>query len=352
MEQVLFIAVIALALILAFVNGFHDGFNVIANSILSRSMASPKALFLACGATFIGSVLFGTAVATTIGSEIINPISLTRTEPVCAALFILSGLISTIIWSLLTWWVGMPPSSSHALIGGMVGGALAAFGCGIVNWDKLLVKVVLVLFLSPLIGMVIAYGAMSLSIFSFKGAHRKMNDFFRRNQWISLLILAAGHGTNNAQKAMGLITLVLMISGSPGSFAVPLWVVLGCAGALTLGVSAGGWKFAGILGSRTFRIQSGHAFNAQFTAGAVILAAAFLGGPVSTTQIVKFNVVGVGAGSRKRPVRRMLVRDFMIAWLITIPASAFLAAVIYWIASGVLGYGMGSFEVIMGLLGQ
>lgn len=352
MEQVLLIVVISLALVLTFVNGFHDGFNVIANSVLSRSMSPRKALIWACAASFFGPLFFGTAVATTIGMEIIDPTSLSLANRSGAMLFLLSGLTSAITWSLLTWWVGMPASSSHALVGGMVGGALAASGCGIVNWNALFFKVILILFFSPLIGTIIAYLAMGLSDLFFRGARPRMNEAFRRFQWTSLLLLGAGHGTNNAQKAMGVISMMLVISGTLKAFVVPMWAILGCSGVLVLGVSLGGWQMIGILGRQPFRIDPGHAFHAQLAAGAVILSAALLGGPVNTTQIVKSNIIGVGAGQRKRPALRILIKEIAVSWLFTVPASAILSATVFWVLSGVLGYGMGSFESIMAILGQ
>lgn len=352
MEQLLLILVIVLAFVLAFINGFHDGFNVIANSVLSRSMIPVKALLFASTATFIAPLLFGTAVATTIGKDIINPASFNLAAVVAPMLFIISGLVSAIVWSLMTWWVGLPPSSSHALLGGLVGGGIAAFGFDIVNWSKLLFKAGLFLFMSPVAGIGLAFLVMRLSISIYGRAHGPKEDFFKQTQWFSLICLSAGHGTNNAQKAMGIITMVLVVAGSIQAFEVPLWVVMSCALALALGVLAGGWKLLGMLGDRTFRIKPIHAFNAQFSGGLVILLAGLIGSPISTTQIVKSTIIGVGAGHRKRPVRMMLIRDIMIAWLITVPAAAFLSATIYWTVSGALGQGMGSFESIMKIFGQ
>jgi len=352
LEQVLLILVVALAFVLAFINGFHDGFNVIANSVLSRSMIPVKALLFACIATFFAPLLFGTAVATTIGKEIINPAFFNRAACIAPMLFIISGLVSAIVWSLMTWWVGLPPSSSHALLGGLVGGGIAAFGFDIVNWSKLLFKACLFLFMSPLAGVGLAFLVMRISASIYNHTRGTKKDFFKQAQWFSLICLSAGHGTNNAQKAMGIITMVLVVAGSIQAFEVPPWAVLGCALALTLGVSAGGWKLLRILGDRSFRIKPIHAFNAQFTGGVIFLFAGLIGSPISTTQIVKSTIIGVGAGYRKRTVRMMLIKDIMMAWLITIPAAAFLSATIYWTVSGALGHGMGSFESIMKLFGQ
>ncbi len=352
MEQLLLILVIALAFVLAFINGLHDGFNVIANSVLSRSMMPVKALLLACTATFFAPFLFGTAVATTIGKDIIDPASFNHAACIASMLFIVSSLFSTIVWSLMTWWVGLPPSSSHALLGALVGGGTAAFGFGVVSWFQLFFKAVLFLFLSPAAGLVLAFFFMRISASIGNRSRGAKKDVFQQTQWISLICLSAGHGSNNAQKAMAIITMVLMVAGSIHAFEVPHWAVAGCAFALALGVSAGGWKLLGMLGNRNFRIKPIHAFNAQLAGGFVILLAGLIGSPISTTQIVKSTIIGAGAGHLKRPVRMMLIKDITIAWVITVPAAAVLSATIYWTVSGVLGQGMGSFESLMKIFGQ
>ena len=179
-----------------------------------------------------------------------------------------------------------------------------------------------------------------------------MGEFLKRTHVPCLLFLAASHGTNNAQKAMGLITMMLVISRSLISFEVPLWVFLGCAGALSLGVYTGGWNIVRILGNRVFRIDSRHSFVSQLSSGGVMLAASLIGGPVSATEVVKSTVIGVREGSPKKKVRRRVAREIVIAWIITLPATAFLSAAIYWTASGALGEGMGSFETLMSIFGQ
>lgn len=352
MEQLFLILVIALAFLFAFINGFQDGFNVIANSVLSRSMVPVRALLVAGVAALLAPLFLGVTVAVTLGRDIINPFSLQGGGNLSPVLFVFSGLISAIVWSLLTWWVGMPHSSTHALLGGIVGGGIAAFGTDIVVWSILFPKVILFLFLSPWAGLALAYLATKISAILPRSSPLEKKSFLRRIQWTSLVFLSAGHGSNNAQKAMGILTLGMVAAGSLQAFRIPGWGILGCALSLSLGVLAGGWKLLRILGERTFRITPIHAFNAQIAGGVVILIAGILGTPISTSQIVKASIIGVGAGYRKKTVNLMLLKDILIAWLFTIPASAFLSATIYWTISGVLGYGMGSFEQIMKILGQ
>ncbi|RLB16399.1 MAG: inorganic phosphate transporter [Deltaproteobacteria bacterium] len=352
MEQILLISVVTLGLVFAFINGFHDGGNVIATIVSSRSMSPRKALLIASMAEFLGPLSLGTAVAVTVGKDIIDPSCFVSGNNLIPGLLLISALVSAIVWDLLTWWVGMPSSSSHALVGGLVGAGIAAFGSDIVSWDNLFFKVILVLLVSPIIGMAAGYLVMKLSIFVFHNAHPRIGNLFKRMQLFSMVFLGASHGTNDAQKSMGVITLMLFMSGGLSTFSVPGWVVLGCALSLALGVSFGGWRIIKTVGTKIFKVEPIHSFNAQLAAGSVIFAAGFLGGPVSTTQIVGSTIVGVGAGHRATDVRWIVVKDMIIAWLVTIPASTVLAGAIYLMASMALGQGMGGFENFMELLGQ
>jgi len=352
LEQALFILAVGLGFLFAFIAGFHDGGNVIAASVLSRALSPHMALGLACLAEFLGPLLLGTAVATTIGKEVINLAYLDPAGRTVATLFILSGLLSAISWNLLTWWVGMPASSSHALMGGLIGGGIAACGLGIVHWLSLLILVALPLLIAPAAGLFLAYFAMALSSFFFKGGRSGANAAMKRMQFVSVLLLGAGHGTNSAQRTMAVITMVLLASGSLQEFEVPAWVILGCALSLVSGVSLGGWKIVKIRDNRVFKIQPIHSFFAEAAAGGVILGASLLGSPVSTMHTIKSAIVGVGAGSRGKRPGKMVLKDFIAAWIITTPACAFLAAAIYWTAAGALGQGMGIFESVKRTLGQ
>jgi len=349
LEQILCIAVGALAFLFAFINGFHDGGNVIAPSVLSRSLTTRTALCLTCVAAFIGPLLFGTAVATTIGREIIDPSCLLPGRGLAPTLFLLSALVSALTWSLLTWWVGFAPGSSHTLIGALVGGALAAFGLDSVHWSPLFFKVLVILLISPAIGMLLGLAVSGRLV---RGRDEKEKVGSKRMQVASLVLLAASHGTNNAQKAMAVITMILLASGSMAVFSVPGWAIVGCAAALAAGVLVGGWRVAKIRGNKAFRIEPVHALTSQVGTGAVVLAATLLGGPVSTGEIVKSTILGVGAGDRPKRMQRVVAKDIAIAWLVSAPASAFLAAVIYWCVSGALGEGMGRFGELMKVFGQ
>jgi len=352
LKTILLISVVTMGFTFAFINGFHDGGNVIATIVSSRSMSPRKALFIACTAEFLAPLSLGTAVAVTVGKDIIDPSCFALGSDLVPGLLLISALVSAIIWDLMTWWVGMPSSSSHALVGGLVGSGIAAFGPGVVNWHNLFFKVILVLLVSPMIGMVAGYFTMKFTIFLFRNAHPRIGNFFKRIQLISMVFLGASHGTNDAQKSMGVISLALFLSSALGTFSVPGWVAMGSAASLALGVSFGGWRIIKTVGTKIFKVEPIHSFNAQLAAGSVIFAAGLLGGPVSTTQIVGSTIVGVGAGHRATNVRWIVVKDMIISWLVTIPASAVLAAATCLIGSMALGQGMGSFENLMKFLGQ
>ena len=349
MEQILHMMVGALAFVFAFVNGFHDGGNVLAASVLSRSLAAKTALGFACVAAFIGPLLFGTAVARTIGREIIDVSCLVAVRGLAPALFLLSALVSALAWSLLTWWVGLAPGSSHALIGSLVGGALAAFGLEGLHWAPLFFKVLAILLVSPAMGMLLGW-AVSRRLARGRASREKAGS--KGRQVAGLLLLAGSHGTNNAQQAMALISMLLLASGSMTVFRVPVWVIVGCAVALAAGMLAGGWRSAKMGEHKVFSMGPVRAFTSQVTTGAVVLTATLLGGPVSTGQIVKSAILGAGAGDPPKRMPHLVAKEMAMAWLVSFPASAFLAAVIYWCVSGALGEGMGRFGELMKVFGQ
>lgn len=339
MEQFFLILVVGLAFSFAFVNGFHDGCNVIATIVSSRSMEPRRALFWATLAEFLGPLVLGTAVAATVGKDVIDPACFNPESGIVPSLLLVASLASAILWNLLTWWLGMPSSSSHALIGGLVGAGMAAFGLNIVHWQTLFYRVILVLIISPVIGMIAGFAVITVNLKLFRYAHPKINNTFKRIQLLSMIFLGASHGTNDAQKSMGVITMMLMVSGTIPDFQVPWWVVFGCAGAIALGVSSGGWKIVKTVGTKIFKVEPIHSFSSQAAAGAVIFTAGLLGGPVSTTQVVGSSVIGVGAGHRMNDVRWMVVKDIMIAWLITIPGAGILAMILYFLLTLLFGPG-------------
>ena len=317
------IALIGLALVFDFLNVIHDSSNIVATMISSRAFNPRTALGLAALAEFSAPFLFGVAVAKTIGEDIVQPGTISITV-------ILAALIAAIGWNILTWWLGIPSSSSHALIGGILGSVIVGAGIEAIQLAGI-EKVLLALFFSPLIGLLGGYLFTKLVYFLARGATPRINWFFKRSQIISALGLAFSHGTNDAQKTMGIITLGLLSSGYLESFEVPLWVVGLSAGAIALGTAFGGWRLIRTLGGKFYKIQPVHGFSAQSTSALVILGASLLGGPVSTTHVVSTAIMGVGAADRINKVRWGVAGEILIAWLVTIPATALLAAGVYWV---------------------
>lgn len=345
MDHVLLIFGIALALFFAFMSGFRDGGNLVAANVFSKSVAPQKALYLACAGEFLGPFLLGSAVAVTLGREVFNLSSL---EGPAALVCLCAALVSATAWSFLTWWAGLPAGATHTLLGGLLGGFVAASGFSGVNWSAELAKVFVVLLVVPIAGF-----AGSFLIMGFSKLHsRGRAEAQSKGQGLTLFVLSAGHGANNAQKATALITMLLLASGYLRSFHVPLWLVFCAAVALTLGLSMGARRIVNLFSKKTFRITPAQTLVSQGSAGAVLLAAGFLGCPVSTNQIVKASLLGAGPAGRQRDPGRMVVKDILMAWLVSFPAAALTAAALYWFAAGALGHGMGSFETIMEFMGQ
>jgi len=317
----LLITFIATALVFDFLNGFHGSANIVATMIASRAMSPRRALLLSATAHFAGPFLFGVAVATTIGQEIVQPHA--NTLPV-----VLAALLAAIIWNLITWFLSIPSSSSHALVGGLVGATIIGHGVDAVQLHGLL-KIIVALLLSPLVGLLGGYVLMKLVLFLARGASPRINWFFKRAQTLTALALALSHGANDAQKTMGIITMGLVGAGFLAQFHVPVWVIAASAGAISLGTATGGWRIIRTLGGRFFKIRPVHGFTAQITSAVVILGAALLGGPVSTTQVVSSAIMGVGSAERLSKVRWGVVGSIVTAWLLTIPASGLLAALAY-----------------------
>ncbi|MEW5828284.1 MAG: inorganic phosphate transporter [Chloroflexota bacterium] len=317
------ILVIALALVFDFLNGLHDSSNIVATMISSRAFRPQVALGITALAEFSGPFLFGVAVATTIGDEIVPAGALTLEV-------ILACLIAAILWNLLTWFLGIPSSSSHGLIGGLIGAVMVGAGFGSVRLAGL-EKVLIALFTSPLIGFFVGFVLTRLIFFLARGASPRINSFFKRSQLLTALGLAFSHGTNDAQKTMGIITLSLVIGGVLPAFHVPTWVVAASAGAIALGTSLGGWRLIKTLGGKFYKIRPVHSFSAQLSSALVIIAASLVGGPVSTTQVVSSAIMGVGSSERWGKVRWGVAGDIVTAWFITIPATALISAGIYWL---------------------
>jgi PiT family inorganic phosphate transporter len=324
----LLIVIIVIALIFDFLNGFHDSSNIVATMISSRAMSPRGALIMTAVAEFSGPFLFGVAVATTIGSEVVDPAAITSTV-------IIAALSSAILWNLFTWYFGWPSSTSHALIGGLIGSVGVASGLGTIQLAGLQ-KVLIALFLSPLLGLVCGYLVLKVVYFLARGASPGINTLFRRAQWGTSLALALSHGTNDAQKTMGIIAMAMVTTGYVAEFRVPWWVITLSAGAIALGTALGGWRLIETLGARFYKIRPVHAFGSQLTSAGIILGAALLGGPVSTTQVVSSSIMGAGSADRVSKVRWTVARDIAVAWLLTIPVSALMAAGLYLVVDLVL----------------
>jgi len=331
------IIVISLALFFDFSNGFHDAANVVATMITTRALSPRKALILASICEFIGPFLFGTAVAHMIGKNIIDLSTFNPGTLDLSMLLIIAALIGAILWNLLTWYFGLPSSSSHALIGGMVGAVLVAYGPDKILWGGLL-YVIASLVLSPLLGLLVGWLFLKMTFRLSQDATPKINYFFNRMQIPSSIALALSHGANDAQKSMGLISISLVILGFSPSFYVPWWVVASCAAAIALGTASGGWKIIKTMGSKIYRLRSVLAFCAQTSSATVILGAALVGGPVSTTHVVSSSIMGVGAGQRISAVRWGVAKNIILAWFITIPASAVMAGLTFFMIQWLLSY--------------
>ena len=317
------ILVIVLALIFDFLNGMRDASNIVATMISSRAFSPATALGIATVGEFIGPFLFGVAVARTIGEDIAAP-------EVFTLGLIAAALIGAIAWNLITWYSGLPGSSSHALIGGMVGAVLVRAGLSAIRFAGVS-KVVIALIVSPVIGFVIGFLVTRLIYFLVRGASPRINGFFKQSQLVTALVMAVSHGTNDAQKTMGVITLSLVIGGVLPSFQVPTWVVAVSAAGIAIGTSLGGWRMIRTLGGKFYKIRPLHSFATQLTSAGVILAASLFGAPVSISQVVSSAIIGVGSAERASKVRWSVAEDIVTSWLITIPASGLIAAGVYWL---------------------
>ena len=317
------IILITLAIGFDFLNGVHDSSNIVATMISSRAIQPRVALAMTAVAEFSGPFIFGVAVANTIGSEIVDPNFLNIGT-------IIAGLLSAILWNLITWKLGIPSSSSHALIGGLIGAVVISAGFRAIKMAGV-TKVLVVLFTSPIIGLFAGMLFANLIFLLSWKATPKVNTLFKRLQIITSLGLALSHGTNDAQKTMGVITLGLLITGQITSFVVPMWVIVICAAAIALGTSVGGWQLIRTLGAKFYKIRPIHGFASQATSAAVILTASLIGGPVSTTQVVSTAIMGVGAAERVNMVHWGVAGEILIAWIITIPSTALVGAGFCWL---------------------
>jgi len=319
-EVPLLLAVIVLvALVFDFTNGAHDCANAIA-TVVSTKVVTPRFAVGAAALLNLGGALLGTEVAKTLGSGIVLP-------------HVVEGshvLVGAIAWNCITWYYGIPSSSSHALIGGLIGAAVADEGFGALNVSGIVDKVLIPLVGSPLAGYIAGFLIMWLIYWIFGHVHRsKVNWTFRHLQLVSAGFMATSHGLNDAQKTMGIVTLALVIFGEIDSVEVPLWVKLACAGAMALGTAVGGWKIVKTMGHRIFKLEPVHGFAAESSAALVITGASLLGAPVSTTHTISACIFGVGSTKRLSAVRWNVAGSLLVAWTLTLPAAGIVGFISY-----------------------
>lgn len=323
---VVVVLVIAVALTFDFTNGFHDTANAMATSIATGAL-KPKTAVIAAGTLNLIGAFLSTEVAKTISGGIINEQQVT-----IGAEFIFAGLVGAILWNLMTWLVGLPSSSSHALFGGLVGAVIVGAGVEGVNFDAVVAKVLVPALISPIVAGLAAFVAVKLIYFIVRKLDEKyVETGFRHGQTITACLVALSHGTNDAQKTMGIITLALFIFGEIDEVAVPLWVKLACAMAMAAGTAIGGWKIVKTMGHRIFKLEPVHGFAAETSAALVISGASVLGAPVSTTHTISACIFGVGSTKRLSAVRWTVAGQLVTAWVLTLPAAATVGFCSYWL---------------------
>ena len=315
-------AVVLLALAVDYINGFHDTANAIATSVSTRAIAPKTAVMMAATLNFLGAMV-STGVAKTIGGDIVTAPEMINGEIIVAA------LVGAIFWNLLTWWYGIPSSSSHALIGGIIGAVLISVGPEALQAGGI-GKIFISLVASPILALVLGYIVMKILLILFgRFSPIILNDRFRNMQLVSAALMSFSHGSNDAQKAMGIITLTLVASGHLQTLDVPIWVKIACATAMALGTAAGGWKIIATVGSKIFKLESINGFAADLNSAITIFTATLLHLPVSTTHVVSGSIMGVGTAMRVRAVNWSTARSMVFAWFITIPLSAGVSALAY-----------------------
>jgi PiT family inorganic phosphate transporter len=317
------VVLVIVALGFDYTNGFHDAANAIATSVSTRALTPRAALALAAFFNLIGS-LVSTKVAATIGKGIVN---VPHTHEGLVVVF--AAVVGAIVWNLITWYFGLPSSSSHALIGGLVGAAIASSGS--VKWKGVLDKVVVPMVVSPLVGFVLALIVMLALLWVFRrGNPTHVNRGFKYGQWVSSAAMSYGHGLQDAQKTMGVITLSLVVTHHLGEFVVPTWVKFACAAAIALGTYSGGWRIMRTLGRRVFKLDNAAGFAAQSVASGVLMTTAYVyAAPISTTHVITSSVMGVGATRKFSAVRWGVAGNILLAWVLTLPAAGLVAAGVF-----------------------
>ena len=318
--------IVLLAILFDYINGFHDTANAIATSVSTRAISPRNAIFMAAILNFTGAMV-STGVAKTIGGDLVSQPSEISLEVIVAA------LIGAIIWNIATWYFCIPSSSSHSLIGGVIGAVCISVGPAALDSDGI-GKIILSLVLSPVIALAIGYLVMIAILWIVRNrSPLLLNRQFRKMQLLSASLMAFSHGANDAQKAMGIIALALVTGGYLEAMEIPIWVKLACATSMALGTSVGGWRIISTMGTKIFKMESINGFAADLNSALVIFGATFLHLPVSTTHVVSGSIMGVGSAKRVRAVHWGVARSMLIAWVVTIAISAAISAGIYWLLS-------------------
>jgi len=338
------LAVVAIVVVVFFdyTNGFHDASNIVATVIASRAMTPIQAVIIVAVFEFLGPLLGGTAVADTIGKFV----HIGDLDALPSMAIILCGICGAITWNLATWWFGIPSSSSHALVGGLTGAVVVSAGFDHVVWGfheltqghfTGVTKVILALIISPIIGFWVGFILHRLMSFFLRAAKPVVNKYLRQLQFVTSAGLAFSHGANDAQKSMGIITLVLLLGGFIPEFNVPFWVILTCATAITLGIMSGGWRIVRTVGFGIYKVRPLHALDAQLTSATVIFSASMIGAPVSTTHVVSSSIMGIGASERPKAVRWAKAKEIISTWVITIPGAGAVAIAAFYFIHFVFG---------------
>jgi PiT family inorganic phosphate transporter len=320
---------IILALVFDFINGFHDSANAIATVVATKVLSPLKAVTMAATFNLVGPLVFGTAIATMIGSGVID-------TKIITVNVIFAALVGAVIWDLITWYVALPTSSSHALVGGLIGAATAAAGISSVQASGV-EKIIFYMIVSPIIGLVFGFIFALIIMRAFRKSHpSKINHYFRRLQLFSAAFYSLTHGTNDAQKTMGVIAILLVAEGislpaGNNQLPIPLWVIISCAGAIGLGTFLGGWKIVKTMAQRVTRLRPYQGFAAETSSGIVLALMAAMGIPVSTTHVISSSIMGVGATNKLSAVRWGIARKIVGAWILTIPAAALISGAAFMI---------------------
>ncbi len=343
MDYLLAVSVITVIVVVFFdfTNGFHDASNIVATMVASRAMLPVQAVVWVATFEFLGPLLAGTAVADTVGQFV----DIRDLPAVPSVAMVGCGVLGAVCWNLVTWRLAIPSSSSHALVGGLVGVVLVAAGPGHVAWGIRqlahgelvgVTKILLALLISPLLGFAVGFVIHRMMRFLLRSARPTVDRRLRRTQFVTAAALAFAHGANDAQKSMGVVTMVLLLAGYLPRFEVPMWVILLCATSIAAGILSGGWRIVRTVGFGIYKVRPLHAVDVQLTAGLVVLGAALFGAPVSTTHVVTSSIMGIGASERPRAVRWQKGKEIAGAWIVTLPAAAAAGILIYTVAASLI----------------